>query len=330
MSTTIAVTGASGVVGRYLVRELLARGHAVRALVRSREKARAALPSDPHLTLIVGDISDHGLADRLLEGAKACVNLLGIIRESRGEPGTRPQTFQRIHVEATRLLVHRCESLSIKRHLQMSALGVADMGVSDYQRTKFEAEMIVRLSSLDWTIFRPGVIHAPDAELVQQAKAWAAGHAPPYIFMPYFTRQEEDKRVPLGSVRSIDPRIAPVWIQDVVRAFAGAIDNPKAFGEVYNLVGPETLTWPEMLRFIRDHVHGAHSEQPAFAVPSEPAAQAAAFAKRVGLSGLLPFDEGMARMGAMDSTATLDKARADLGFDPSPFKERFAEYAALV
>src|SRR5690349_14947477 len=64
---TIALTGASGVVGRYLTRELLSRGHSVRGLVRSREKARAVLPQEGRLTLVQGDISDQGVAERLLE-----------------------------------------------------------------------------------------------------------------------------------------------------------------------------------------------------------------------------------------------------------------------
>ncbi len=226
--------------------------------------------------------------------------------------------------------MQRCTAKGIGRYVQMSALGVSDMGVSDYQRTKFEAEQIVRLSNLDWTIFRPSLIHAPDAEFIKMAKEWAAGHAPPFIFMPYFTRQVEDKRVPLGPVKSIDPLVAPIAVEDVARAFASCLDNTNTIGEVYNLVGSETLPWPQMLRFIRDHVHGAHEEQPVFGVPSGLAAMAAAAAKFIGLGGLLPFDEGMARMGAQDSTATLDKLRDDLGLEPAPFRASFQKYAAAV
>jgi NADH dehydrogenase len=317
-------------VGRYIVRELLQRGYGVRGLVRSREKARAALPSGAGLSLVVGDVSEQGVVDRLLDGAWACINLLGILRESRGELGARPQTFQRIHVDATRLLVHRCEDQGVERYVQMSALGVSDTGVSDYQRTKFEAEMIVRLSSLDWTIFRPSIIHAPESEFIQMCKEWAAGHAAPYVFMPYFTRQVEDKRVPLGPVQSVDPKVAPVAVEDVARAFASSLENANTVGEVYNVVGSQTLTWPEMLRTIRDNVHGAHDEQPVFGIPGEAAAHMAALAKHVGLGGVLPFDEGMARMGAQDSVASLTKFREDFGFEPAGFRESFVQYASTV
>jgi hypothetical protein len=50
----------------------------------------------------------------------------------------------------------------------------------------------------------------------------------------------------------------------------------------------------------------------------------------VGLGAWVPFDEGMARMGAEDSTAELEKLRADLGFTPAGFRESVRAYAAGV
>jgi uncharacterized protein YbjT (DUF2867 family) len=327
---TVAVTGASGFVGRYVVRELLGRGHSVRALVRSRDKARQALPASDRLELIVGDISDQGIADRLLKGAQACVNLIGILRETRGQAGERPQTFERLHVGATRVLVTGCESLGVRRFAQMSALGVSDMGQTEYQRSNFEAEQIVRLSSLEWTIFRPSIIHGPEGEFVRLVKQWASGHIAPYFFMPYFTRQVEDKRVPFGPVESVAPSVQPVAVVDVARAFADCLTSPRTVGEVYNLVGSEVLSWPEMLRAMRDQIPGAHEEQPAWGISSTLAARAAHVAGLLGLGAALPFDAGMATMGAEDSTASLDKLREDFGFVPAPFRASFEQYAQRV
>jgi NADH dehydrogenase len=327
MPKTVALTGATGFVGRYVARELLSRGYAVRALVRSREKARQVLSGTQ---LVTGDIADQGKADELLDGCAACINLLGIIRETRGDHGERPQTFQRIHVDATRLLVAKCQEKKIPRFLQMSAINVTDAGSTEYQRTKFEAEMVVRLSDLAWTIFRPSMIHGPEGEFVQMVKGWATGHAAPFVFIPYFTRGVEDKRVPLGPVHDIDPKVAPIYVGDVAHAFVSAIDNPRTHGEVYNLVGTETLSWPAMLSYMRDHIHGAHEGHPVFGIPSHVAANAAKAATRLGMGGLLPFDEGMARMGAMDATASLTKFREHFQTDPAPFRASFKNYAAQV
>ncbi len=325
---TVAVTGASGFVGQSVVRELLAQGYSVRALVRSREKARKVLPSG--IVLVSGDISEAGKAEELLAGCEACINLLGIIREVRGSSGQRSQTFQRLHVDATRLLVARAQAKGVRRYVQMSAINATDVGVSEYQRTKFEAEMVVRLSDLDWTIFRPALIHGPRGEFTMMAKEWSTGHTAPFFFMPYFTRQVEDKRVPLGTIADVDPKVAPVSVDDVAKSFAACLTNPKTIGEVYNLAGSETLAWPAMLRYIRDNVHGAHDDQPAWGIPSTLAAAGAKAAAFLGMGGLLPFDEGMAKMGAQDATATLDKFRAHFGFEPAGFRASFREYAGTL
>ena len=70
--------------------------------------------------------------------------------------------------------------------------------------------------------------------------------------MPYFTRGVEDTSVPLGPVKTIDPTVQPVAVEDVAKAFVSAIGNEKAYGETYNLVGPDRATWPQMLTWIRD------------------------------------------------------------------------------
>ncbi|MEI7658389.1 MAG: SDR family NAD(P)-dependent oxidoreductase [Phycisphaerae bacterium] len=335
--TTVAVTGATGFVGRAIVAELVAKGYSVRALVRDREKARRTLPSlgsagSPggagKVQLIVGDVLDASKVAELLKGAQACINLVGIIRETRHVATGAAVTFRKSHVEATRTLVHACEAAGVRRYVQMSALGVTPNGVSEYQKTKFEGEAIVRMSTLDWTIFRPGLIHGKDGEFVQLMRSILRREQPPYLFAPYFQRGVEDKRVPLGGVTYIDPKVQPVAVEDVAAAFTSCLTNASSVGEVYNLVGSETLDWPAMLSFMRDAMHasGIHP----FGIPAEAAAVAATVAGRLGLGDAVPFDAGMARMGAQDATASLDKVRAELHLSPKGFRESFSAYAGSL
>lgn len=322
---TIAVTGSTGFVGRNLVPALLAAGYHVRALARSREKAREVLPNDTRVSVILGDAASPADARELLRGADACINLVGIIREDR----RKGQTFQRCHVDVSRVLVSACEELGVHRFLQMSAMGVSDVGVSAYQLSKWDGEAAVRFSSLKWTILRPGLIHGPEGEFTQMAQRWVKGEAPPYFFLPYFTGGKPDARVPLGGVNPKDPMVAPIAVEDVCAAFVAAIDNQSSHGEVYNLCGPEVMSWPTFLRTLRDNTPGAHKLSP-FGIPSEPVALVAKAADFVGLGSLLPFDEGMARMGAQDSTADTTKARRDLAIRPRPFTQSYAKYAAAL
>jgi len=320
---TIAVTGGSGFVGRHVVVELLNRGYCVRVLVQNRQKAREALPRSGSLTLVSGDARNEGDVTELLTGADACVNLIGIIRENRLEK----KTFRELHVNVTRRLVHACERLGVKRFVQMSALGASDTGEAEYQRTKFEGESIVRQSSLGWTIFRPSLIHGVGGEFIEQAASWASGHVQPWIFLPYFRKMTEDKRVPLGSMNESDPLVQPVAVEDVAWAFAESLENNLSVGEVYNLAGSEVLSWPEMLEWIRDHTAGSNHRLKPFGIPGKLAALGAKAAEFIGLGGLLPHDEGMAIMGSQDSIAALDKARTHLKFSPKPFRATFAAYA---
>ncbi len=326
---TVAVTGATGFVGRYVVRALLARGHKVRALIRSREKAREVLPlGNDQLTLIAGDVLERERIDELLRGCTAAVHLVGIIREKRDVATGESVTFRKSHVEATRSMVAACQAMGVQRYIHMSALGVTSNGVSEYQKTKFEAETIVRLSTLSWTVLRPGLIHGRDGEFVQMMAKILRGEAAPFLFAPYFTRGVEDTRVPLGGVTQVDPVVQPISVEDVAAAFAAAVTNDVSIGEVYNLVGSEKLDWPTLLRAMRDAM-GAGKIEP-FGLPAEPAAIGATVAGFIGLGNILPFDAGMARMAAQDSTANGTKFREDFRMDVSPFKATFAKYAGAL
>lgn len=326
MGKIIAVTGGTGFVGQGVIRALLDRGMAIRVLVRPGSKA--TVPAATNATTVVGDACDEAKLGQLLEGAHACIHLVGIIREDRS---SRPaQTFQRMHVQATRAVVAACEAKGVKRYMHMSALGASATSRAEYARTKFEGEQVVQRSELDWTIFRPSMIHGPGGEFVKMAAAWATGLHAPFIFMPYFRKVREDTRVPLGPAYEYDPVIAPIAVEDVARAFAAAIDNETSIGEIYNLVGAETLSWPAMLKFIRDHVPSGNHRLPAYGIAGNIAARLAQVASGVGLGSLLPYDAGQAWMGSEDSTATLDKATAHLGFAPKAFRPAFKAYASTL
>lgn len=333
---TVAVTGASGFVGRYVIRELLTRGHTVRALVRDAVRAREGLGDvAAKVNLIVGDVCDDAVLAQLVRGADACIHLVGIIREVRGETTDKPQTFERMHVAATRHVVDACRAAGIRRFLQMSALGVGSDGKAEYQKTKWEAEKYVRRSfgdgtDLDWTIFRPALIHGPDGEFVQMMADICSGDVPPYFFLPYFVRSEMDQSVPAGHIDFVTPSVQPVAVQDVAFAFAEALERSESIGEIYNLVGSERLTWPEMLEYFRDTIPGGNKNLHPFFVPSDHAAILATGAKFLGLGGLLPFDAGQAIMGGQEAVADPTKARAHLGLNPQGFRQTVREYAALV
>lgn len=314
-SQTIAIVGGTGFVGNAVVRELLARGHHVRVLARDPAKARKSLPSDARLHILQGDPLDGRSPANLLKGTSALINLAGILR-----PASGGQTFPRVHVAIPRALVQACQDAGIKRLIHMSALGVSDTGRAEYQRSKFEGEQIVRRSGLDWTIFRPGIIHGEGGELTKLIQSWCEGRSQPFFFIPFFSRLiEHDDGVLAGRISFETPRCAPVSVLDVAKCFAESLRRPESIGEIYNVVGTEELSFKQMLEFFRDQLPHGDKSLPVFGIPAPAAAGQAIAAKALGLGSILPFDAGMAWMGSEDSTAGLDKLKAHLGIVPAPF-----------
>lgn len=311
---TVAVTGATGFVGRHLCRTLIEHGHGVRALVRDAKRS-GHLPRAAQA--IEGDVFDRASLDRLVDKADACIHLVGIIME-------RPRfdiTFERLHVEATSSVVSACEGAGVLRCVHMSALGARPDARARYHRTKFEAEQIVRASRLPWTIFRPSLIHGPDGEFTAMAAKWARGQAPPFFFMPYFGAGL------LG--RGPKRLVQPVYVGDLAEAFARAIETERTVREVYPLGGPDRMTWPEMLVAFRDAIAPGSSKR-AIAIPAWKAKAMAQLAAAASLDALLPFNVDQVIMSQEDSICDTLRVRQHLGLPLTSFAAALDQYASSL
>ena len=321
-SMTVAVTGATGFVGHHVVRELLAHGHSVRALVRTPGKATEAFKDAPNrdkLTLVQAESVSEDSASRLVEGADACVNCIGIIREQQG------QRFDFLHVRVPELLTKACRSHGVDRFVQISALGADPDGRAEYQKSKYAGEKAVRRSGIDWTIFRPSLIHGADGEFIGMVRDWTLGRAAPRFFIPYFAKIELKQR-PVPHPAMVSAKVAPVGVDDVARAIVNAMERPEARGEVYPLCGPETLDWPELLAAVRDAVPLNDSKKRILPIPAIKGVMAARAAEAVGLGEMLPFGPSEPVMAAEDSVCSVAKAEAHLDFSGVGFREALASY----
>lgn len=217
----ILVTGGTGFVGRRLVARLLSRGEHVRVLSRAGGEL-------PGAEVVRGEVRDLAAVVPAARGCAAVVNLVGIIRERAGA------TFWRVHVEGTRSVVRACQEAGVERLVHMSALGARPRARSRYHRSKWEAEELVRSSGQSATIFRPSLI-------------FGQGNR----FLPLL--RELVRRPPVIPV--IGPGTAllqPVWVEDVVTCLAGALDRPETAGRSYELGGPETFAFEQLLDLLAE------------------------------------------------------------------------------
>ncbi len=302
---TVAVTGATGFVGRHVVQKLVDHGYGVRALYRDQQKAIDALPVDG-VTPVRGDVFDRGAMEELVSGCDAIVHLVGI----RLEVG-RSITYERMHVEATQRVIDAAQKQCVWRLVHMSALGVRPESRAEYQTSKFRAETLVRRSPLDWTIFRPSLIVGAGGEFNALVEGWATGHEPPHKFMPYFFRNQA-----LPGELTLSGRAQPVHVDDVARAVVESIDCEDASGEVYELGGPDAMNWIDLLNTMKQFVPRANPKIKPKGVSGEFAHYGALAAQKLGAGRFLPFGPSEPIMAMDDNTCEIAKARAHLRFDP--------------
>jgi uncharacterized protein YbjT (DUF2867 family) len=306
MSKRVFLTGGSGFVGSAVIEELLTRGHHVTALAHRR-------PLDPSIasrvTTVEGDLFDAPALDKGLAGADAAIHIVGIIMEKP----KRGVTFERIHFEGARSVADAAWRNNVRRYLHMSALGTRPGAVSTYHKTKFKAEQYVQTSGLDWTIFRPSMIHGPKGEFMKMEANWARRKAPPFLFMPYFGAGAFGR----GGAGNLQP----VYVKDVAKAFADALENPNTVGEIYPLAGSQVLTWPQLHHTIAQAVVGKKRK-----VMPIPAWYAKALTYAVP-AALLPFNRDQVIMSQEDNTADMTKFKDDFGWTPGAFEEQLQEYA---
>ncbi|HEV7301706.1 MAG TPA: NAD(P)H-binding protein [Tepidisphaeraceae bacterium] len=306
MSRRIFVTGASGFVGSAIVAELLSRGFGVNALQRDDREL-----SKGDVTAVRGDIHDAAALERGMAGCAAVVHLVGIIRE---RPGA---TFYDIHQRGTTTVAKAAKSAGVSRFIHMSANGTRADAVSDYHKSKWLGEQFLReKSGLDWTIFRPSLIHGANGEFIQSAARWARGKAAPWLFMPYFGAG----LFGTGGAGLMQP----IFIDDVARAFVNAIDNEKSIHKIYELGGGEAVSWPQMHRAIAEAVVG--KRRPVVPIP-------AWYAKAITYvvpGAMLPFNRAQVQMSQEDNTTDLNPFIEDFGWQPRDFSATLATYAAAL
>ncbi len=308
----VLVTGGSGFVGTAVVRELVVRGHVPVCLVRSREKLQSRQPAEvrSRLETVEGDIFDRAALRKAADGCASAIHLIGVIEEKP----LAGQTFQRMHVDATRAVLEACRDAGITRYAHMSALGTRPNAVSRYHRTKWEAEELVRRSSLDWTIFQPSLIHGPDGEFMQMMKFFSTSLRQPV--MPYF-----------GSGES---QIQPVSVRDVAACFVKCLSLPETAGREYGVGGPERMSWKQLYDICSLSIRGRRKLK--VPVPVPVAKFLAAVVMPFTPSILVPykFNVGQVQMSQEDSVCDTAPLERDFGIRLRDFREELAGYADLI
>jgi uncharacterized protein YbjT (DUF2867 family) len=217
----ILVTGGTGFIGPTVIAALRRDGRDVRALVRRPERAQA-LAADG-VELARGDMTEAAGLRAALEGCTHVVHLVAIIKGPA-------DAFDRVMARGTRDLVAAARAAGVGRFVLVSALGTDERSkdTTPYYAAKWSMEQEVAGSGLQHTIFRPSFVFGRDGGALA-------------VFL------KQVRYSPLVPV--IGPglqRSQPIWVEDVAAYLAAAIDHPQAANRLFEIGGPDTVTWNEL------------------------------------------------------------------------------------
>lgn len=224
----IVVFGGSGFIGRQVVRALIKRGKRVRIAMRR--------PHLGHELRVMGDVGQVQLVqanvrfpdsvDRALEDADGVVNCVGLLFEKGA------QTFRGVQVDGAGSIAEAAAKHAIKRVVHVSAIGADEKSPARYGRAKAEAERLMRAAVPDTVILRPSIVFGAEDNFLNRFANMAK-------FAPVMPA--------LGGGKTM---MAPVYVGDVAEAVANALDLPQAQGRTYELGGPRTYSFKQLLSYV--------------------------------------------------------------------------------
>lgn len=221
----ILVTGATGFVGANLVAKLIKDKNQVRAFVRLPQAA--GFLKSMGCELVAGDVRvPQTLLNAVTPPVDTVINLVGILFETKGA------SFHDMHTQAAANVVNACIEKGVRRYIHISALGARKDARSEYHKTKWAAEELVRSSGLDYTIFRPSVIFGAQDKFTNLFAGIIK--KTPVVIVP-------------GSGLN---KMQPVFIDDLTSAIATAVKAGWARGMTYDIGGKEAYTFDEIIDLI--------------------------------------------------------------------------------
>jgi farnesol dehydrogenase len=311
------VTGATGFIGRYVVRQLVARGERVRALVRDVSLARELLPQEG-VELCPGDLRRPEGFRAATEGADAVVHLGAIARAKSRDP----DDFERVNVRAVESLLAAASEAGVRRVVHVSTvvtlpphrpapINGASRELTAYERTKIAGERCVE----EW------VHDGHDAVVVHPTRVYGPGPLHDANGVSVMINQYLHGWLPVR-LRDDVALANYVHAADVAAGIVLALEHGGR-GRHYVLGGEENVSYRELLEILTK-LSGVHRH--VLGVPTGPVVAVAAAARRLGpLGRALPLTPGWVRILLEDRRVDIRATREELGYRPRPLERGLGE-----
>ncbi len=226
------ITGASGFVGRGLLRHLAGTGADVTVLTRSPDALQRTVPRAEGWRYLTGDITQPSTYAKPLAGADTVLHLAAVTGKAHS------RDYARVIHEGTRRLVSACEDSGVSRFIFVStiAAGFPDRRYYPYAEAKARAESVVRDSRTDWLIVRPTMVFGEGSPVLEGLAALAGA--------------------PVGLIPGAGSIMAQPIDRDDLAMILSSIVGQTPGREIIEVGGPDRLTVLDLMRKIRVELRG--------------------------------------------------------------------------
>jgi uncharacterized protein YbjT (DUF2867 family) len=216
MISRVTVLGASGFIGRYVVKRLAAEGAAICACSRHARDAGFLRPMGDvgQVATFDVDITNERALAAIVAGSDAVVNAAGIIAE-RGK-----QSFELVHHHGPARLARLAREAGVRHFVHISSISADPAAPSIYARTKAAGEDAVRAAFPDAVILRPALVFGPEDSFFNRFAAMAR-------FTPV-----------LPLIGDGHAKFQPVFVGDVAAAVMAGLKQADVAGKTYDIAGP--------------------------------------------------------------------------------------------
>ena len=225
--TLITVYGGSGFLGRHVVRALAKRNYRIRVAVRRPELANYLQPLGRvgQIHAVQANLRHAPSVEAAARDAQVLVNLVGILFE-RGR-----QRFDTVHAFGAEQVALAANAHGA-RLVHVSAIGADENSPAHYARSKAAAERLVLAAQPQAVIMRPSILFGPEDD----------------FFNRFASLARMSPALPL--IGGGHTRFQPVFVGDVAKAIADAVDGKLSAGTIYELGGPEVRTFKQLMQYV--------------------------------------------------------------------------------
>ena len=217
----ILVTGATGYIGGRLVPQLLAKGYRVRCLVRDPDRLRGRTWENS-VEVVAGDVLDPSSLARAFEGCGAAYYLVHSMASGTG-------SFQERDLVAARNFAEAAAAAHLERIVYLGGLGRRSETLSHHLTSRHEVGDVLRAGSVPATELRAAMIIGSGSASFEILRSLVSRL--PVMICP----------------RWVANRSQPIAIQSVLAYLIGCMENPATAGQVFDIGGPEILTYKQMM-----------------------------------------------------------------------------------